>query len=81
MFYLSVDVALIILFEYIFLALFEKLITPTKSLLLNVFITAVAASFAIESRSPNIDPDVSIIIITFFAPDAAVTYHGLNLGS
>ncbi len=55
--------------------------TPTKSLLLKVFITLFPASFATSRRVPDIDPDVSIIKITFFAPEVATTYHGLNLGS
>jgi hypothetical protein len=54
---------------------------PTKSLLLRVFTTLIAASLARLIRSPSIEPDVSIIKIKFLAPEEAVTYQGLNLGS
>lgn len=43
--------------------------------------TAVAASLARVNLEPDIEPDVSIIKITFFDPEAAVTYHGLKRGS
>ena len=59
----------------------KKEITPTKSLLLRVFTTLFPASLAISNLLPDIDPEVSIIKMTFFAPEVAITYHGLNLGS
>lgn len=70
-----------ILVEKRALAELPKLMTPTKSLLLRVLTTAVPAVFAILILSPDIEPDVSIMRITFLAPEVAVTYQGLNLGS
>ena len=43
--------------------------------------TAEAAFLAMVILAPDIDPDVSIIKITFLAPEVAVTYQGLNRGS
>lgn len=63
------------------MAVLPKLITPKKSLLLRVLTTAFAALLAIVILSPFIDPEVSMIKITFLAPEVAVTYQGLNLGS
>ena len=63
------------------LAVLPKLITPKKSLLLRVLMTAEAAFLAMVILAPDIDPDVSIIKITFLAPEVAVTYQGLNRGS
>lgn len=55
--------------------------TPKKSLLLRVLMTALAAFFAMVILAPVIEPDVSITKMTFLAPEVAVTYQGLNRGS
>ena len=59
----------------------ENSMTPTKSLLERVSMTAFAEFLAIYSLCPSIDPDLSIIMITFFPPELPATYQGLNLGS
>ena len=56
-------------------------ITPKKSLLLRLLITAKAASLTNVICAPFMDPDKSISRITFLAPEVAATYHGLNRGS
>ena len=73
--------ALVILFEKTVLAVLPKFMTPRKSLLLKVLTTAVAAFFVIVIFSYVAELDVSMIRMTFLAPDIAVTYQGLNLGS
>ena len=62
-------------------ALLPKVITPMKSLLLRVFTTLFAAYWAKLILLPSIDPEVSMISMTFFPPEVAVTYHGRYLGS
>ena len=52
-----------------------------KSLMLRVLITASAASLASFILKLAMEDDVSIIKIIFFAPDVAVVYQGLYLGS
>lgn len=74
-------VALVIFSVYTVLASLAKLSTPTKSELLKVLTTLIAASFAMSSRSPSIDPETSTNRMTFFAPDVAATYQGRNRGS
>ena len=75
------SVALSILSEDMIQASELKATAPTKSELLRVFTTLQAASLASPIRLPLIEPDTSIIKITFLAPAVADTYHGLNLGS
>ena len=55
--------------------------TPRKSLLLSVLTTLFAAYLAKDILLPPIDPEVSMISITFFPPEVAVTYQGRYLGS
>ena len=46
-----------------------------------VWTTAWAACRASASLAPPIEPDTSMIIATFFGPEAAAAYHGRNRGS
>lgn len=55
---------------------------PTQSALLRVLTTSTAASMVRPIRLPSyMDPDVSIIRMTFLAPAVAATYQGLQRGS
>lgn len=74
-------VARVILSVYTADTVLPKFSTPTKSLLPSVLMTLVAASLARVNRSPVMEPEVSIMRMTFLAPEVAVTYQGLNLGS
>lgn len=56
--------------------------TPTLSLMLKLSITLRTALFAIYSLPEDcIELDLSNKIMTFLAPEAAIVYQGLYLGS
>jgi predicted aminopeptidase len=79
--YLFSGVAYIKLFYELY-ASDENKTTENQSDKPNVSITEIAANYVIYNlfASP-VDPDLSIIITTFFGPVAAFIYQGLYLGS
>jgi len=58
----------------------ENAMTPTLSLKLRVSIILKAANL-MSSYFVTVDFELSKRIITFFAPEAAIVYQGLVLGS